>query len=85
MTVAANRLSPGLVTIEVHDQGQGIPEEHRARVFDRFYRANARDDSGFGLGLAIVREVARELGGSVEIESSEGGGTTVRMKLIEAT
>ncbi len=84
VTVSAARAAEGSVSIEVRDQGAGIPYEHRERVFDRFYRGDARDDSGFGLGLAIVREVVRELGGDVEIESPQGGGTTVRMKLIDA-
>lgn len=84
VTVSAAGTADGCVAIEVRDQGAGIPYEHRERVFDRFYRADARDDSGFGLGLAIVREVVRELGGDVEIESPQGGGTTVRMTLIDA-
>jgi two-component system phosphate regulon sensor histidine kinase PhoR len=70
------------VVIEVRDTGRGIDAESRERIFDRFYRID-RDGSsnGFGLGLAIVREVVRAIGGVVEMESEAGVGTTVRVSL----
>jgi two-component system phosphate regulon sensor histidine kinase PhoR len=69
------------VTIEVSDTGSGIAPEEREAIFERFYRAGSRDRDGFGLGLAIVREAVRALGGTVELESAPGRGTTVRVRL----
>jgi signal transduction histidine kinase len=70
-----------MIEVLVEDDGMGIPEEERARIFDR----GARLDSGkpgTGLGLAIVRDVAEIYGGSVALEESEDlGGLLVRLKL----
>jgi two-component system sensor histidine kinase VicK len=76
--------SNGLVAIEVSDTGPGIPPGDRERIFDRFYRGQSRDSDGFGLGLAIVREAVRAIGGAVSVESSPGRGTTVRIELPAA-
>ncbi len=72
--------------ITVTDRGPGIPEMHRARLFERFYRvdrARSRDSGGTGLGLAIVKHVAMAHGGSVEVESRTGTdhGSTFRIRL----
>ncbi|MGI9021666.1 MAG: ATP-binding protein [Acidimicrobiales bacterium] len=66
------------VTLAVTDSGPGIPPEHAAHVFDRFYKADpARSrTSGSGLGLAIARENARLHGGDVDIADPPGRGTT---------
>jgi signal transduction histidine kinase len=69
----------------VKDSGFGIAVDDQARVFDRFYQGRGANGSGFGLGLAIVRQVAQALGGEVEIESDEGNGTTARVKLRTPT
>jgi signal transduction histidine kinase len=69
------------VQIRVEDTGTGIAPEERARVFDRFYRGDGRTQEGFGLGLAIVRQAVRALGGTIEIESAPGLGTTARVML----
>ena len=61
------------VTLEVEDSGPGISPEVQRHVFDRFYRGE-RDAHGFGLGLAIVRESVRTLGGRIELDSSPGEG-----------
>jgi signal transduction histidine kinase len=74
----------GRVRVEVRDDGAGIPARLRERVFDRFYRGPDRDSAGFGLGLPIVREVAAALGGEVEIEPGEAGGTTAAIVLRDA-
>jgi signal transduction histidine kinase/HAMP domain-containing protein len=68
------------VSVEVEDSGPGMPAEVQRHVFDRFYRAE-REAEGFGLGLAIVRESVRTLGGRVELDSSPGAGTCVRIVL----
>ncbi len=67
----------GVVTLTVEDDGAGVPEAERERVFERFVRldeARASDDGGSGLGLAIVREIARLHGGDAVIEASDLGG-----------
>lgn len=55
--------------LEVADDGPGIPAEHLAHVFDRFYRVEGERASGSGLGLAIARELAQAMGGALEVES----------------
>jgi signal transduction histidine kinase len=62
----------------VEDEGYGIPSEEAARIFEKFYRRGnkeTRDESGFGLGLAFVREVAVRHGGDVTVESEPGKGS----------
>ena len=71
------------VAVEVEDSGPGIHPEVQRHVFDRFYRGE-RDAHGFGLGLAIVRESVRTLGGRIELESSPGEGTVFRILLAPA-
>jgi signal transduction histidine kinase/HAMP domain-containing protein len=72
-----------IVTVEVEDSGPGIGPEVQRHVFDRFYRGE-RDAEGFGLGLAIVRESVRTLGGRIELDSSPGEGTVFRILLAPA-
>jgi signal transduction histidine kinase len=69
--------------VSVTDEGIGIPETDRARIFDRFTRgANvAGRISGSGVGLAIVRQVVDQHGGSVDVVSTEGHGSTFTMRL----
>lgn len=62
--------------IEISDNGLGIAEEEQARVFDRFYRVDGGSAQGIGLGLAIAREAARQLGASIDLESRRGVGST---------
>jgi two-component system, OmpR family, sensor kinase len=59
-------------TVVVSDDGPGIPPEHQARVFQRFYRVEGGQASGSGLGLAIARELADRMGGTVELASRPG-------------
>jgi signal transduction histidine kinase len=70
--------------IEVVDNGPGIPAEAQARLFERFYRANASNTNipGTGLGLAIVKSVAEAHGGSVYVQSRPGQGSTFGMTLL---
>ncbi|MGE5232791.1 MAG: two-component system sensor histidine kinase NtrB [Acidobacteriota bacterium] len=69
------------VTLEVGDNGEGIPAEVRPHIFDLFYSTRK---GGTGLGLAIVDRIARAHGGSVEVESALGIGTTFRVLLPPA-
>jgi two-component system heavy metal sensor histidine kinase CusS len=72
--------------VAVHDTGCGITTEHLPRVFDRFYRVDpARNSSGTGLGLALVKSIADLHGGSVDIKSQVGGGTTVSLAFPNKT
>jgi signal transduction histidine kinase len=70
--------------LEVSDTGPGIAPEHIPHIFDRFYRvdsARRRSTGGTGLGLAIVREIVTAHGGSVQVESYPGQGSTFRVTL----
>ena len=85
ITILARPLSESSVVLEVGDTGPGISGDERERIFDRFYRGDSRDSSGFGLGLSIVRQIARVLGGAVEIvPPTTERGTTVRVTLRRA-
>ena len=68
------------VVLEVTDTGPGIPEEERARVFDRFYRVPGTAQGGSGIGLAIVSSIAEQHGARVELDSAQGtAGLRVRV------
>jgi two-component system, OmpR family, phosphate regulon sensor histidine kinase PhoR len=69
----------GGVLLRVSDNGPGIPPEHHARLFERFYRvdkARSRDQGGTGLGLAIVKHIMQRHDGMVWVESQAGHGST---------
>jgi signal transduction histidine kinase len=72
------------VLVRVGDAGPGMSEEQRAHAFDRFWRAEERDGSGFGLGLAIVRQLAVADGGAVTLGTSAAGGLEVTVSLPAA-
>jgi len=75
---------PGFIDIIIEDEGPGIPESDRARIFERGARLDT-GKPGTGLGLAIVRDVAQIYGGSVSLEESEDlGGLLVRLRLPAA-
>jgi two-component system phosphate regulon sensor histidine kinase PhoR len=68
--------------LTVADTGVGIPPEHIGQVFDRFYRVDkerSKESGGTGLGLSIVRGAAALHGAGIEIESTPGAGTNVRV------
>jgi signal transduction histidine kinase len=75
VTVAAEP-AEGAVRVLVKDHGPGLTPEARARVFERWYRAGARDREGLGLGLHIVRGLVEAHGGRVGVESEPGRGST---------
>jgi len=85
--VRARRGGDG-IEIEVMDEGIGIRPEDRERVFERFVQGeagNRRRFGGIGLGLYIVRQLARAQDGEVVAEGRDGGGTTMRLRLPGAT
>ena len=81
VTVCAATGDPGCCEIWVEDDGRGIPEAERIRIFDRGARLDT-GKPGTGLGLAIVRDVAEIYGGSVTLDESEDlGGLLVKLRL----
>ncbi|MFD3924002.1 ATP-binding protein [Streptomyces sp. NPDC058595] len=75
------------VVLAVSDDGAGVPEEERERIFERFVRlddARSRDDGGAGLGLAIARDVAHRHGGTLEVGRGEAGGALFELRLPAA-
>jgi signal transduction histidine kinase len=77
ITVSAEQQDGSTVSVLVTDTGPGISPEHLPHVFDRFYRVGeSRTTPGAGLGLAIAQEIARAHGGSIEVTSIAGKGST---------
>ncbi len=77
-----------VVEISVTDEGPGIAEPERDRIFERFYRvdsARSRETGGTGLGLSIVKHVAAGHGGEATVWSAEGTGSTFTVRLPAAT
>jgi signal transduction histidine kinase len=64
--------------LEVRDHGPGIPPEARLRLFDAFFTTRAH---GMGIGLAVVKRILDDHGFPVEVESAEGEGTTIRVRM----
>jgi two-component system, OmpR family, sensor kinase len=72
------------VAVEVTDRGQGLTSDQATRVFERFYRTDAarsRAQGGTGLGLSIVAAITEAHGGTVEVDSTPGEGSTFRVLL----
>jgi signal transduction histidine kinase len=75
----------GALYIQVKDTGIGIAKEHLPRLFDRFYRVDkgrSRKQGGTGLGLSIVKHIVDLYGGTIEVESNLGYGTTFRIAFL---
>jgi signal transduction histidine kinase/CHASE2 domain-containing sensor protein len=74
----------GRISFRIHDQGFGIPEDEVGKIFDKFYRRvnkETLEQSGFGLGLAFVKEVALRHGGEVTVESQVGKGSVFSLQI----
>ena len=72
------------VQFEVADHGPGIPNKYHQRIFERFYRVDkgrSRDEGGTGLGLSISKNLAQRMGGTIELDSEVGAGSTFRLSL----
>lgn len=69
--------------ITVSDQGPGVPDREKERIFDRFYRADAARSgkSHFGLGLSVARELAALHGGTLTVRDAPGGGAAFTLSL----
>jgi len=81
--VAAKELDKA-IRIEVRDDGPGISDKHRARVFERFYRADpsrSREAGGTGLGLSIVKHLVESMGGEVGVEPNTPRGSIFWLQL----
>ncbi|WP_415014922.1 sensor histidine kinase [Brevundimonas sp.] len=70
----------GWVEYEIVDNGRGISDRDHERIFELFRRSGRQDRTGEGLGLAFVRNSVRRLGGTIDIESELGKGSTFRLK-----
>ncbi len=85
IAVRVRRVSESRVAVEVEDNGPGIPEEDRARIFDRFYRvdkARWRESGGAGLGLAIAKWAVEANGGTIGLDCGVGGGCRFWIELV---
>jgi signal transduction histidine kinase len=77
--VISGKTVNGWSVYAVADNGIGIPAEHHAHIFEVFHRLNPKQESGQGLGLAIVRRIIDRHQGKIEVESTPGEGATFRV------
>ncbi len=81
-------LETGRGWISVADHGEGVPEQIRSKIFQRFWRADSsrtRETGGSGLGLSIVASIVATLQGTIEVTDTAGGGATFTVSLPLAT
>ncbi len=73
------------IEVSVQDNGSGIPRDHQTKIFDKFYRVpddeNQHNVKGFGLGLYIVKQAIKKMGGKIRLKSEEGVGSTFIISL----
>ncbi len=86
ISVRVVRQSHDHVVFEISDTGPGIPPEHAAKIFDRFYRvdkARTGNGSGAGLGLSIAQWAVQAHGGTIELQTGPGvAGCTFQIGLL---
>ncbi len=78
------RAAPGSAELLVGDRGPGVPEAEREIIFEPFHRGAGRCEPGSGLGLALVRQIARRHGGDARCLAREGGGSLFEVRLTSA-
>lgn len=84
VSIGLHAVGADQVALTVADTGIGIPQEDLDRIFERFYRTDAsraRTSGGFGLGLAIVRDLVAAMGGAIQVESTIGEGSRFTVTL----
>ena len=77
----------GKDSVTVKDTGIGIPKEHQARIFERFYRvdkSHSRETGGTGLGLSIAKHAAQRLNAKIQLDSTVGEGTEIIVRFEDA-
>ena len=87
VAIEVKPLETGPVELSVSDTGPGIPPDETEKIFERFYRTDAsrtRATGGFGLGLAIAREMVDAMGGRISVASSPGQGSRFTVTLARA-
>ncbi len=76
--------SDGKIIFVVEDNGKGIPDEAKKRIFDKFYQHdNSREQQGHGLGLSLVKRILTLCGGQIKVEDGDGGGARFVVVLDE--
>lgn len=80
VTISIEKLG-GSASVSVADEGQGVPQEDRERVFEKFERLGRSGDGGSGLGLFISRKLARAMGGELIVKDASGGGALFQLTL----
>jgi signal transduction histidine kinase len=86
VVVRGTRADPDTVLVEVIDEGIGIPAEDVSRIFERFFQVNntaTRRFGGTGMGLALVKRVAKAHGATIDVETRVGSGTRISLRWPE--
>jgi len=84
VSVVMRRQKTNIVTIEITDSGPGIADQHRDKIFERFYRVDpgrSSETGGAGLGLSIAKWAVQANGGRLEFQPHEGGGSMFRIQM----
>ncbi len=80
----ASHAVDGLIEITISDNGPGIPDEFKSKIFDKFFRvpsANVHDVKGYGLGMYLVKENLKLIGGKCTVESNDGARITIKLPI----
>jgi two-component system, OmpR family, phosphate regulon sensor histidine kinase PhoR len=80
--------SDGVLSIEIDDNGPGIPREFQDRIFDKYFRVQSGegyDNNGFGLGLYQVKNIISKMGGKIKVTNLKGKGLRLSIELPLAT
>lgn len=87
MEIVLSSVSDGGWQIDFRDDGQGMEEETIGRLFERYYRGTDTDSSaeGSGLGMAVTKMLVQAMGGSIQVDSKRGEGTTIRLRWNAST